>query len=269
VDNVLKAHAAVMKSLAPLEKRTTVLSLWPTDDPRWQDAKALKRHTDELNELSIGSRHERDVLLQELKEKLQAVPDGLALDTPEKKAAFVEKAWDALSPPGSELLAARATLEAQIAERLKLYQMMRDTPEFSEAHRTLDAEFRAAREASIALAETRMAEINQRLDGLNKRKERDEYSTLFCEQRHHKKILENIPKTVYAAREAAEKKLVQLQEQVPPKDAKARARHEAQIAFLEAQIKRLTADHAALKDRIAKLLNRNKAVPPKDSDASE
>ena len=267
VDSVLKAHAAVMKSLEPLEEQTTVLSLWPTDDPRWQDAKAVKSHTDELKKLSVGARHERDVLLQEFKEALQATPDGLGLDTPEKKGAFVEKAWAALSPPGGELLAARAALEARIAERLQLHQIMRDTPEFAEAHRTLDAEFRAAREASIALAETRMSEIDRRLENLDKRGERDEYGTLFWEHRYHRKILENIPKAVYAAREAAEQELAELQEQVPPTDAEARAKHEAQIAFLEAQIERLTTDHTALKDRTAQVLNRDEATSPNDPEA--
>lgn len=260
VDKVLKAHAAVMKSLEPLAAQTTPLSLWPIDDPRWQDAQAVKRHTSELEELAIGARHRRDVLLGELEEALRATPEGLELDTPEAKEAFLERAWAALSPPGGELHALRATLEVYIDERLALYRMVRDdgaarnTQAFAAAHRALEAEFRAAREGSIALAEERLDEIGRRLASLNKRQERDEYGTLFWEQKYHRDLLQDIPKRVYAARETARKELARLRKQAPPQKPEARTRYEARVAFLEAQIERLAAEHEALKKRIGKLI---------------
>ncbi len=255
VDKVLTTWAELQQELDALREVTTVNSLWREDDPRWFDTELVVEHTRELIELNEARKPKRALLLEQLEEAVNDVPDAPGLNAAAAKKAFAELAWEALSGKGTDLRATVEDLEGLVADRLRLYRAVAaqgdtfDGGDFPAVHDVLRRKLRERRSAFIDAAADEIASINERMKTIDKRQERDEYSYLFWYRTHLRESLQAIPKGLYQRAAKARAELEELREtaEAAAKPDPQRAR---KIAHLEALIPDLEADREALQARI-------------------
>lgn len=226
VARVMKLDTRLQTEVKPLEALLGIDALWPSDDPRWRDVKALAEAAAELSrELDAGA-EQRAATLKELEKALAEFPDDLPLEGPEARTALLERVSDALCVDGEPLRERIAGLEGVAAARLRLVQEVRqcaahfDTAAsglaFTEAEcqQLVQARYAALEEAMGArhavfwrYAGERVPEVVAALAGIDKKAQRAEYEHLLNVSAYLRNRLEATPKAYDPLIKAAEKKL--------------------------------------------------------------
>ena len=287
VNTVLKADAALQKTLNPLREFTGPLSLWPRQDPRWQDKDALTEQLSALVEHVEGGKPDRELLLGKLAEAVAKPPAGLNLTTPDAEAAFVAKVWQALAIHGVDLRggAVVAQLEEVGAAHLQLARAVRDCTDhfdrdqtglrfkdaacqqqINEHYDTLQQLLIDRRAALVDYAEQTLATGALRLKKVDKREQRNEYEYLTNQKTYLRTELEAIPKELRAAIKKMQEKLEQLRDQAAGAEDSKLA---ASITFHEQRLEELTGDRDAWQARIDEILKKTGDQPEPTDTAEE
>jgi hypothetical protein len=273
IDAILKIDAQLAAQRRALQAWSTPLSLWPLDDPRWRDKPALAAHVKELGSLVEGAQFTRDQILHGLEDAVANVPDGLGLDTDDRRETFKRHVWDALKVDGQPLVDTLRTLEQTVTARYQLYRTVLDNHDdltgdvgpvqFNDAIRQAGVETARAdlmqsmttqRESLIAYARAQLNEDTQRVGTLDKRKQRDEYDTIFNRTAYLREALRSLPKAFFNAAEKTAAKLEELEASPAPTTDERRARRDAQVAFLEHRLEWLKAEREQLRKQVDDIL---------------
>jgi len=290
LDAIMKHDAALQQEVRPLAAVTTLESLWPKSDPRWQDRGALETQVKGLEKLLAptgGGKEARDRELRDLQQAVEAVPAGLTFDTPERKAAFGGKVWDALAVRYVPLAEYVADLEAAVQARLDLYWTVllaaddfdaaRPGLWFKDAGRqaTLDQQYdafaqrlRAARETYLARADQDMVADAKALATINKRQQRLQYEALTNESKYLRDELEALAKRLSTQAEQAANELKKLQAQLKQANTEQKTKLETELAFCRQRAEELDAEAKAVRKRFEEIRQRAEAAKgPGDSAA--
>ena len=269
VDNVLAADAKLQKELGKLTPWQTPESLWPREDPRWQDGDAVKKQIDVLTKLLGTDQTDRNESLDKLRAAVGAVPATVTLPPAGSAADFAEKAWQALALDGSAL-------------GLDVREAPAKFTEFAQAHLNL---FQAVQTAAgdldpqtpgLHFKDTaRQQQIEQRYADLAKRLEQQRGTFLQYAERE---LLASRPSGAKAAQERylgfrrayLRKQLEALPKAIAGVEERTQTEFEraergkikassAQVAFWKQRVKNLAAEREELKSRVEAILKKAQA----------
>ncbi len=278
LNKVLKADAKLQTEFAALREFEAAHSLWHREDPRWRDAEVLGKRVADLAKLVEAPEANREELLQKLEVAVSELPAGLGLTTG-GESAFIERVWDALAMPGTELGMDVRNVLPRLEEPARLHlRLARDVQgaaedfdaagkglAFKDAARQapIDAQYdalerllRERREAFLKYAEQELATCRARLKDIDKRAEKLDYEYLTNWETYLRDELEAIPKTLAAMIEKAREELEKLENEAKASEGDEKAALDAKIAFTEQHIERLTAEHKELQGCIAPLVRK-------------
>lgn len=257
VDDVLAVHAELAAKIAALEEAVRVTAVWPVGDPRWDDNADADAHHRELVDLGEGDTRKRALLVDDLKQAIGKLPDGLDFASATEREAYEAALLRSLAPPFKPFDELLPELETLVIDRARLVgeRVSEDyaAASFAMQHAALVQRLSARRDAWIRFAEQRLTEIDQRLGEIDKRKQRDEYSTLFWERDYLVDRLRDYPKRVYALLSEARNELEELQD-TQLSDANAMVRQQARMEYLTQRVAALEPEHAQLKQRIDEIM---------------
>ena len=286
VERVFRADAALRQVLTAAAPLQTVDALWPWEDPRWREKfppKPPPTLADEVRDVAGSLSHATAPAepgqpesaaapaLDALATAIEQVPDGLALDTPELKAEFVRRVWDALAVDGVPLrehvaqIEALGDLQQRFNDRIAACSDRYDPAatgltfpdeicqgEVAALYDELAAALQAREEAFLAHAAAQMAHVYARLATVDKQKQRDEYLLLDNTREYFTRILrEGWLKRLDDRIRAARHLLAQ-------HESGHRKLPAAHAAFVQNELERLSARYAALSGRVQAIL----APPP-------
>jgi hypothetical protein len=211
LEQVMQADAQLRRQLlAAAGPVNAAVMLWPKDDPRWRDVDALRPApeptTDDDPAAAPAAPFQN--AYDELAAAVGALPAGLA-PADARSTAFSERVWEALAVDGLPLreyvdrLAAIADRRARLHNRIAKCQDSFD-PEAAgltfgdpECQRKTDALYdelaralAAHREAFYQYARDHMAEVQRRIDQVDKQREREEYLLLDNTREYFKNTLD-------------------------------------------------------------------------------
>ena len=276
VNAVLKADAALQKKLKPLRDLDDPASLWTREDPRWRDAKQVAKQVGTLVMLVEAEQAERATLLDKLGKAIEQTPAGLDFATPNAKAGFIAKAWDALALYGISLRrgAIIESLEESVGAHGRLFRAVQasagdfdpDQPGLSfkdagrqqEIDRHYDAVhvcLRAHRERFLIFAEEQLVLSGLRLNEIDKRGQRDEYNYLTHKDKYLRDELRAIPKGLQASGKSTEEELKLLRKRIADGGA-AKKTDQLREGFLTRRIEQLKVEEQEWRARIDAILER-------------
>ena len=278
VDGVLEIDAKLQKELKLLREFQDVHSLWPREDPRWQESKELADHTDDLYRLVDGHGPEREILFRRLGEAVNEVPASLSL-AGDEKARFLERVWAALVLPGTglgvDLCEAIPRLEEPARLHLKLARAVQAAADdfdpdqsglvFKETARQeqIDQRYGALerllhehREAFLKHAEQRIGACRERLKTIDKGAEKLEYEYLNDQEKYLRDELEALSKQLTAMIDAAKSALPNYEKDARRAKPQQKAELEAKIGFTRQRIEQLAAEKEELTARIAPIVKK-------------
>jgi hypothetical protein len=278
VDGVLEIDAKLQKELELLREFQDVYSLWPREDPRWQESKKLADYADDLYRLVDGHRPEREILLRRLGEAIDEVPASLS-DSEDEKASFIERVWAALALRGTELgvdvrvaiprLEEPARLHLKLAREVQAaaddfdpdrtglaFKETARQEQIDEQHGVLEQLLHERREAFLKHAQQQIADCRARLETIDKRAEKLEYEYLNNQETYLRDQLEALPKELAAMIEAMEEELRQHEKDARRAKPEEKSKLDAKIAFAKQRIKQLSANRDELQARIGPLAER-------------
>jgi hypothetical protein len=254
VDTVLKADAVVQKSCAPLWAWQWPESLWPREDPRWQDPNEIAAQLTKLDELT-AAKTKRDEALTKLQDALEQLPPTLAQATG-GVTAFVPQASAALAVDGvglgRDVRDTEARLTATVAQHLAVYraaQSATSQPQaapaapFDAAYEALAEHLRDNRAQFLSYAAERLAATRTAQADIRAERYRV-YGRVFI-----RKQLEAQSKAIAALVERQQDAIAKLEKQGPGGGAAAR------LTFLREYVQKLTAARQDLDKRVAEILS--------------
>ncbi len=273
VTRITRADAKLAEQLAPLRDLLEPGALWPPDDPRWQDKKAVKDRAAALakllNDKAIGKRRKA---LEAIEKEIEDVPPSLGLSDEAAREAFRKRLLAALAVDGRPLGDHVAALESVARAFRDLYakatecveNVEPELPAFGYADRACRQEvarlYKLAREAVAAeherffrRAAERMAAIRETIGSLDKKKQRDQYTLLDNERTYYKRAFERRIRKIQSLIRRAEDALEGAREQT---DAESKRR----AAFLAKQIERYQALVAEIQKRAKLILGEQNAA---------
>lgn len=265
VNAVLKGDGKLQAELNKLTTWRATESLWPSEDPRWNDTKQLAEQVDKLTKLINDGGAKREEALANLEKAIAALPASLKL-SPTEAQDFIGKVWQALALDGPglglDVRQAPAQYTAVAQAHLDLCRAVQESAgdfdpsaaglKFKDATRResidktyaeLAAQLQARREQFLQFAD--QALIASRQPTTNPREERYQ----VFRRAYLRKQLEAVPKSIAALIERTEGQLKQAEK------ATTRAAP-AEVAFLKQRIKDLSALREELKARTEVILKK-------------
>lgn len=280
VNAVLKAHAELQKEVSPLYGFADVFSLWPRDDPRWQDQAALAERLAAIAEALEGTQPKRETALDKLGEVIEKAPKDLDTTTPGAEAAFMARVWDALSMDQGEDLKTGRAIEwfetAAAAHRDLVRATQAGADDFDPDHpglrfkspshqREIDEHYdalvqglRDALESTVRTAEQDLMEITPRLRTIDKREQKYEYEYLTYRSDYRRATLEQIPKDLRERVHETRKELEKAQDVASEARAAEKSKADAKAAFLKRRIEELSEEQKQWQGRVGAILERIK-----------
>ncbi len=277
LDQIMKHDAALRKEVNKLTAVTTVESLWSADDQRWQSKSAIEEQIGDLEKLLDSNGEHREACRKDLDAigtAVEAVPAGLSLDDPTAKAAFVGRVWEALYVRHVPLRDHVENVEATVRMRLELYSaVLSAAGDFDSAQAGLkftDAERQAAvdqqygafaqclrsnRETFIAQAEQDMVAAAQKLQSVDKKRQRVNYELLNNERKYLREELDALARGLAARAEKAQKEVEKLRQNLTRAGAEEK-KLEIQLGLDSAHADELSAEAKAMQNRVTEICRR-------------
>ena len=268
----MKADAALQKALATPISVSSIVMLWPQDDPQWREE--FKSAADETasptdqRESQPTTALNPDAALATLAEAVAQVPTGLALDTAEAREAFTRKVWGALAVDSVPLkehveqMKALGAAEQQLREKVAAcagafadeVSGLRFTDEACQ--REVDAlyeewraQLAAQQEVFLQYAREQMAHVPERIGQVDKQKQREEYLYLDNTREYFDRVLRE------GWLKHLDDRIRQVQRKLAQHEAGEERLADAEVSFLRRNLERL-------EDGCAKLLKQVDAILP-------
>lgn len=290
VDAVLKADAKLQRQLDPLRELCSTLSLWRPEDPRWREKKPCAQRMTSISELVEGGERNRAMLLEQLAEAVDQVPDGLGLESAEAKNAFVARVWEALVLGRLDLRTGQAVepLEAVGSAYLQLFRAVQDCADDFDpgnsglsfrtvaCRQTVDRQYgalqqnlEAGREGFVRYAEQQLMELAPRLAGIDKAERREEYEYLSDRRDYFRRRLEAIPKRLLETLRATENELKGLERDASKAEAGDKNAIDVRIAFSKRFVGDLKQEQETWQSRVQSILERVKQATEREPQGSQ
>ncbi len=214
-ESITGAYRALQKSLAPLEELAEVDALWLDEDPRWDDAEALKQRVDELRKTVVEQAEQRAERLTGLKEAVAAMPDDFPLPAGGNRDEYRQRLLAVLAR-GSTLEQWLADAEALGRRYLGLYEAaLACVQQPSDGCRQRVAEQRAALRAELEArllktarqAARQEAALSRQCSELDKHEQRDRYLYLTNQLDFYKRQRESVLRGLQASLRKAREEL--------------------------------------------------------------